>query len=104
MKLTIVIGNTSVKLALFDGKHIIETLESKECTFCIVQDFVGKKEISAAIISSVKDINSEIYSILDNYNGILLSERIPVLIGHYKTLNTFGSDRLAALVGAFFIS
>ena len=102
LKLTIDIGNTSVKLALFDGKHIIETLESKECTFCIVQDFVGKKEISAAIISSVKDINSEIYSILDNYNGILLSERIPVPIrSHYKTLNTFGSDRLA-LVGAFF--
>ena len=104
LKLTIDIGNTGVKLAVFDGKHIIETHEAKECTFCTVQDFIGHKEISAAIISSVKDINSEIFSILDYYNGILLSERIPVPIrSHYKTPNTFGSDRLVAAVGAFFL-
>ena len=101
MKLVIDIGNTSTKLALFEGKDVFLTSNINNCHLKSIQEFVANKEVSAAIISSVKKINSEILSVLDYYKGFILSENIPVPIKNkYKTPDTLGKDRLAAVVGA----
>jgi type III pantothenate kinase len=101
LKLAIDIGNTSTRLALFEGKDVFATSNINECILKSIQEFVAKKEISATIISSVKEINSEILSISDYYKGCILSESLPVPIkNNYKTINTLGKDRLAAVVGA----
>ena len=101
MKLVIDIGNTSTKLALFDGKDVFATSNINECRLKSLQEFVANIEVSSALISSVKEINSEILSISDYYKGSILSENIPVPIKHnYKTPNTLGQDRLVAVIGA----
>ena len=101
MKLVIDIGNTSTKLALFDGKDVFATSNINECCLKSLQEFVANIEVSSALISSVKEINSEILSISDYYKGSILSENIPVPIKHnYKTPNTLGQDRLVAVIGA----
>ena len=104
MKLAIDIGNTSTKLALFEAKNVFATAAINKCNLKNIQKFVANKEISTTIISSVKEINSEISSIADYYKAIVLSENTPVPIkNHYKTANTLGKDRLAAVVGAHFL-
>ena len=101
MKLAIDIGNTSTKLALFEGKVLFAKSNINECRLKSIQEFVANKEVSATIISSVKAINSEILSISDYYKGFILSKNMSIPIkNNYKNSNTLGKDRLAAVVGA----
>ena len=104
MKLIIDIGNTSTKLALFDDKKAVKFSEIDECKLREIQDFVGEVVITSSIISSVKEFNPEILSISTYFNASILSEKqkIPI-INKYKTPNTLGNDRLAAVVGASFL-
>ncbi len=104
MKLVIDIGNTSTGLSLFEGKDLFATSTINECIFKSVQDFVANKDVSAAIISSVKEINPEIVRILDHYKALIFSQNLSVPIKNkYKTPDTLGMDRLAAVVGAYFL-
>ena len=104
MKLIIDIGNTSTKLALFDDKKAVKFSDIDECKLIEIQDFVGKVVITSSIISSVKEINPEILSISSYFNASILSEKTNVpIINKYKTPNTLGKDRLAAVVGACFL-
>lgn len=104
MKLVIDIGNTNTKLALFEGKDLFITSNINECSLKSIQEFVSNNKVLTAIISSVKDINAEILSILDYYNGFILSENIPLPItNNYTTSDTLGKDRLSAVVGALFL-
>ena len=104
MKLVIDIGNTSTKLALFAGKDLFATSNINECNLQVIQEFVANNKVSATIISSVKEISSEILSILDYYKGCILSENTPLpIINNYATSDTLGKDRLAAVVGALFL-
>ena len=102
MKLVIDIGNTRSKIALFKGKNLFARSDINMCSLNNIHKFVAEKEISATIISSVKKINPEILSILDYYRGVVLSKDLSIPINnHYKTPDTLGQDRLAALVGAY---
>ncbi|MEC9209079.1 MAG: type III pantothenate kinase [Bacteroidota bacterium] len=104
MKLVIDIGNTRTKLALFEGKDVFARSNINECRLKSLQEFVSNKDVSATIISSVKEINSEILSILDYYKGFILSKNTPVPIkNNYKTPNTLGKDRLVAVIGALYL-
>jgi type III pantothenate kinase len=101
LKLAIDIGNTSTKIALFEGKALFAKSNINECRLKSIQEFVANKEVSATIISSVKAINSEILSISDYYKGFILSKNMSIPIkNNYKNSNTLGKDRLAAVVGA----
>ena len=104
MKLVIDIGNTRTKLALFDGKELFSKSNIYDCNLKSIKKFVAKTEISAAIISSVKQNNSNIVSIIDHYKAVIFNENIPLPIkNNYRTFNTLGRDRLAAVVGAYFL-
>jgi type III pantothenate kinase len=104
MNLTLDIGNSGYKLALFDGKTKVSSArindfnrESFEKTFT---NFVFDK----AIISSVKVVPSFVTDILTSRNVFIhtlsYKSKLPFDV-QYKTPETLGSDRIAALAGAF---
>ena len=101
MKLIIDIGNTVVKIALFKGKQLQNTTIIDECTLQNILSFVNNHDISGTIISSVKDINSNIKKLIHHFDALFLdfNTLLPIIID-YKTPNTLGKDRIAAVVGA----
>ena len=101
MKLIIDIGNTAVKIALFKGKRLHNTTIIDDCTLKNILGFVNNQDISGTIISSVKDINADIKKLIHHFDALLLdfNTLLPIIID-YKTPNTLGMDRIAAVVGA----
>jgi len=101
VKLIIDIGNTVVKIALFKGKQLQNTTIIDECTLQNILSFVNNHDISGTIISSVKDINSNIKKLIHHFDALFLdfNTLLPIIID-YKTPNTLGKDRIAAVVGA----
>ena len=100
MKLVIDIGNTSTKLGLFEGKDMFSFSSVENCSLENIRNFIADNNVDFSIISSVRDIDFEIQSILDYYNSTLLSSDTPTPIKNkYKTLETLGKDRLSAVIG-----
>tara|TARA_B100001758_G_scaffold217594_1_gene204497 strand:+ start:705 stop:1421 length:717 start_codon:yes stop_codon:yes gene_type:complete len=104
LKLVIDIGNTNIKLALFDDKRAIKFSNIYNCNLKEIQAFVDKVVVKSSIISSVRDLNSDILRIASYFNAIIFSYETPVpIINNYKSPDTLGNDRLAAVVGAAFL-
>jgi len=101
VKLIIDIGNTAVKIALFKGKQLHNITVEDDCTLKNILGFVNNQDISATIISSVKDINTDIEKLIHHFDALFLdfNTLLPIIID-YKTPNTLGKDRIAAVVGA----
>ena len=104
MNLTLDIGNSNTKLAVFEEKTkvLFATLNTfdRESFEKIISDFVFDK----AIISSVRVMPEFVIDILFSQNVFthILSykSKLPFEI-QYKTPETLGSDRIANLAGAF---
>jgi len=104
MNLTLDIGNSNTKLAVFEEKTkvLFATLNTFDCDGFekIISDFVFDK----AIISSVRVTPEFVIDILFSQNVFthILSykSKLPFEI-QYKTPETLGSDRIANLAGAF---
>lgn len=103
MNLIIDVGNTLVKLALFQGDVMVEKKEfPKSKIYSEVKKIVKAKHPKQAIISSVGKLTESIMA--------KLAALIPVLIvdasiklpynNKYKTPETIGSDRLALAAAA----
>jgi len=104
LKLIIDIGNTAVKAALFEDKELIISTVLNGCTLQNTLIFVGEQIVSNAIISSVKTLNTDIEQIIQHFDAHFLDEYTPLPISiDYKTPNTLGKDRIAAVVGASFL-
>lgn len=103
MKLTIDLGNTLIKAAVFQVKELKEAF-----TFSRVGDFdlnkILKKypEVKSAIVSSViNDDAGLINNLKDKVSFIKLNHQTKIPIkNHYKTPETLGKDRLSNAVGA----
>ena len=66
MNLVIDIGNTSVKMALFECNKIIASQRLEKIDVNIIQDFCDKnRSVSHVIISAVKDYPKEINTFLE---------------------------------------
>ena len=104
MKLIIDIGNTRSKVALFEDQNIFSQCSINDLNLRNVQEFVKNHNITNTIISSVKDFNSQILAISDYYDALILSDKtfIPIY-NNYKTHDSLGKDRLAAVVGANYL-
>ncbi|MGP8214643.1 MAG: type III pantothenate kinase [Bacteroidia bacterium] len=103
MNLTIDIGNTSVKTALFKGNKISKATVHHSFNLSTLKAIAGKKKgIQNVIVCSVKDYPIEWKNYLDeNFNFIELDEKTPVPIkNEYLNPSTLGKDRLAAAVGS----
>jgi type III pantothenate kinase len=104
MNLIIDIGNSSTKVAVFDGNKKITLFKTKEFSCEKLEKKLKPLKIERAIISSVKDTPDYIYD--------LMSVNIPLvhILSHksklpfridYDTPATLGTDRIAAIAGAY---
>jgi len=101
VKLIIDIGNTAVKTALFEDKQMVSSAVLDTCALQNILVFAGSHTISSAIISSVTALNADTEKIIQHFNALFLNENTPLPITiDYKTPNTLGRDRIAAVVGA----
>lgn len=102
--LCIDIGNSSVKLCVFHNKKLIHKEIQNSLNELIIYELSQQfPDVDNVILSSVKKENRRINKILQkqfNY-FIEFSDKTPVPIENlYKTKETLGKDRLAAIVGA----
>lgn len=107
MNLVIDIGNTRTKLAVFDKNSLIESLEVSSLIRDDLDIFISKhRSVTQCIISSVQEINPEAISLLLEWSiktTILDHHTSLPFINTYKTPETIGNDRIAAIAGASFL-
>ena len=105
MNLIIDIGNTRTKFSVFNRGEVLITVPVNE--FGIKQVELLRQEyqqLSKVILCSVKEHSALFENYLRNNfeQFILLDENTPLPIqNQYRTKNTLGKDRIAAVVGAF---
>lgn len=107
MNLIIDIGNTSAKLAVFSKGEIKETLRCSNRTLDGLSTLCDKYPIQQGIVSSVVSFDDEMRQRLDKLPFPLMefTYRTPVPVKNlYKTPQTLGMDRLAAVIAAQAIS
>lgn len=106
MNLCIDQGNSSSKIGIFDQNELIESVTVKELTLISILELINKYPINACILSSVILTNDDLLNELTaNWpDTIVLSHETPIPVeNRYKTPETLGKDRLAAVVGASFL-
>lgn len=100
--LTIDIGNSSVKLAVFEQDTMLEMMICEQAVLAQIDVLVKKYGIKKSILSSVaienKDITEYLRSTTD-FIELTADTPLPLKL-EYETPNTLGLDRIAAAVGA----
>jgi len=106
MNLCIDQGNSSTKVAVFNQNDLVECFAYTEFEKEDVYDLFDKFSIDTCILSSVISGNNAMVSELERKVElfIYLSHSTPVpIVNMYKTPETLGKDRLAAVVGAAYL-
>ncbi|MCB0642754.1 MAG: type III pantothenate kinase [Phaeodactylibacter sp.] len=103
MNLTIDIGNTRTKLALFQEGRLLEKWIQDSLDISFIENCAYNHPIQKVILSSVASPSTEATDWLrDRFQFLELSTETPLPIrNHYRSPQTLGKDRLAAVVGAF---
>ena len=100
MNLVLDIGNTFIKLAVFNKNILLETSVQKKLDDSLIDSFFQKYTITNCIFSSVTN-NKKNETLLKKYNFLPLTHLTPLPLSiNYKTPETLGIDRVAAVVGA----
>lgn len=103
MQLIIDVGNTKIKLAIFQGDKLLEKRETYLETFVeVVIDLVKDHAVKKAIISSVGRLNEQqMRAVQNRFPTVVLNHNTTLPFKNaYKSPETLGVDRLA-LVSAF---
>ncbi|MCX6302712.1 MAG: type III pantothenate kinase [Bacteroidia bacterium] len=106
MNLIFDIGNTSTKMALFEGRKKVTSLRTKQFNCEKLQKIFESylKKIDKAIISSVRDTPDFIIDLatmgIPYVHILTYQSKLPFKI-EYETPETLGPDRIAAVAGAF---
>ena len=103
MYLTIDIGNSFAKLAIFQDGEIVHKERHHKLLVGNVDKLYKKFLFSRAILSSTRVIDKRIITAIQRrYDMIILDHNTAIPIKHlYRTPETLGRDRLAAVVGAY---
>ena len=104
MNLIIDIGNTSAKLAVFEEGEIREILRCSNQKLDGLTTLCDKYSIRKGIISSVISLNDEMRRALDQLPFPIMdfTYQTPIPVKNlYKTPQTLGMDRLAAVIAAY---
>ena len=107
MNLVFDVGNTSTKIAFFDGWEKKESFRTKQFSWDRIQKIFAPYEhkVNRAIISTVRDLPEYIIDIatlgIEDVHLLSHQTNLPFKI-EYETPETLGPDRLAALAGAFY--
>jgi type III pantothenate kinase len=104
MNLIIDIGNSSTKVAIFDRKDMITVFRSREFSCEKLEKKLSPYKIEKAIFSSVRDTPEYIYDLLSvnipEVHILTFKSKLPFRI-EYETPATLGTDRIAAVAGAY---
>ena len=104
MNLIVDIGNTSTKLAVFDGMKKLSVSRINELSCEELEKELSGLKIKRAILSSVKKLHpliSDLFFTNIPYVHVLSHKsKLPFKI-EYSTPETLGPDRIAAVAGAF---
>ena len=106
MNLIIDIGNTSAKLAVFGQGEMKETLRCSNKILDGLSILCNKYPIRKGIVSSVISLTDEIRQALDKlpFPVMEFTYQSPIPITNlYRTPQTLGMDRLAAVIAAYTI-
>jgi type III pantothenate kinase len=101
--LVIDIGNTHIKLAVFNQNEMVDVARYDGIDEAAISNILQKHSISKAIISSVKKVSPpwvaqlNAKTALKHFNAGIIKN----IKNHYRTPETLGSDRFAAVVGAY---
>ena len=103
MYLTIDIGNSFAKLAIFHDGEIVHKERHHKLLVGNVDKLYKKFLFSRAILSSTRVIDKRIITAIQRrYDMIILDHNTAIPIKNlYRTPETLGRDRLAAVVGAY---
>lgn len=103
MNLVIDIGNTSAKLAIFDGAALLEVVYDSNQTLERLPELCSRYDIGQAIVATVIDLSESASAQLSALCIPLLrlEADTPLPVENlYETPETLGYDRMAAVVGA----
>lgn len=104
VNLIIDIGNTSAKLAVFEQGEMKETFRCPNRTLEGLSSFCAQHSIRKGIVSSVVSIDEQARTALAQlpFPVMTFTHQTPIPIRNlYKTPQTLGMDRLAAVIGAY---
>ena len=102
--LTIDIGNTSIKYAVFDGQDMIHSQRIMGHDIAVIADDISAYRPTHALICSTASLDEIQKRMLQSLTADtrILSHTTPRPIhNQYKSPQTLGMDRLAAAVGAY---
>lgn len=104
MNLTIDIGNSRNKFAVFNNDKIVDVIIKEALSISDITNILSTyPKIKFAILSTVKNIDSTIISYLKSnlHFFIYLDENSKIPIENlYQTKSTLGKDRLSSIIGA----
>lgn len=103
MNLVIDIGNTAAKIAVFDGEELIDISYEPQHSLDSLKEISQRFPLRQGIIASVISLTDVMLQQLNGLNIRLihLTAKTPIPINNlYKTPQTLGVDRLAAVVTA----
>ncbi len=105
MNLCIDRGNSSTKIGIFNQDKLVETITYESFDKIDIEALIKRFDIEACILSSVVlNDNNLIHDLQKIHTFIELTHKTPVpVLNLYKTPETLGKDRLAAVVGASFL-
>lgn len=104
MNLTVDVGNTLYKFAIFNGNTLVETqgCEKQRVLQHIKKLFVSYPEITHCIVSSVVSLPSEAITLLEDFSSVHVLSYLSKLpfTSTYKTPETLGPDRIALVAAS----
>jgi type III pantothenate kinase len=104
MNLIVDIGNSSTKLAIYDGGNKLSVHRINDLKCAELEKILGGNFISRAIVSSVREIppamHDLFFSNISFVHVLSHQSKLPFRI-EYQTPETLGTDRIAAAAGAY---
>ncbi len=102
LKLIIDIGNTRIKLALFDKKEIVRHNVVSDLSKESIDNFCKGDTITSSIVSTVRSLSNQENDLINSLKCILLNKETALPIkSSYKSY--IGSDRISAVIGASYL-
>ncbi|WDF55084.1 type III pantothenate kinase [Mucilaginibacter sp. KACC 22063] len=99
--LVIDIGNTQAKLAVFDGEQLLRFEQAVNVTDAMADELISQYNVDKVIVSSVRKDEELNLGHIDSKKIYRFNRHMVKNINnHYRTPDTLGIDRLAAVAGA----
>lgn len=103
MNLVVDIGNTSVKLALFNNDVLVQQSRVKLNELSLINQFINKQKVDKAIVATVINESKEVIAGLTAKIPLVIvfDAKTPIPVKNlYKTTDTLGNDRIPTVVAA----